>query len=56
MSCKFGFKDKFGTGILKDPILDRLCEEEPDKTLIELVEIAQKRKASIGQSNEIFFL
>jgi hypothetical protein len=61
MSCEFGnhliekLKNKFVTGLIKGPILDRLCEEEPKKTLIELIEIAQKRKVSILKSNEIFF-
>jgi len=61
MNCKFGshlleiLKDKFVTWLQKGPILDRLCEEEPDKTLFELVEIAQKREASIWQSKEVAF-
>lgn len=61
MNCKFGshllenLKDEFVTGLQKGPILDRLCEEEPDKTLFELVEIAQKREASIWQSIEVSF-
>ncbi|KAL4131395.1 hypothetical protein QTP88_008711 [Uroleucon formosanum] len=37
--------DKFVKGLSKGPILDRLCEEEPNKTLIELVEIAQKKRS-----------
>lgn len=57
MNCNLGnhlieaLEDKFVTGLSKGPILDRLCEEEPNKTLIELVEIAQKRETFIRQSN-----
>ena len=56
MSCGFGqfladkLKDKFVTGLVEGHILDRLCEEEPDKLLVDLVEIALKKEASVKQS------
>ena len=53
MKCKFGnnvfdvLRDKFVTGLIKGPIADRLCGEEPSKLLVELVDIALKKEAVV---------
>lgn len=39
-----------GIELIKGPILDRLCEEEPDKTLADIVDIALKREFSFNLS------
>jgi len=51
--CKFGrnlnfaLKDKFITGLNDGIIKDRLCEEDLDKELNEIVELALKKEATI---------
>jgi len=46
MKCKFGnnlvdvLRDKFVTGLIKGPIADHVCEEEPNILLVKLVDIA----------------
>lgn len=42
-------RDKFNSGMLNGPILDRLCEEEHTKTINELLDIALKKEASMKQ-------
>lgn len=46
-------KDKFVTGLVRGTILDRRCEEEPNRTLTDLVEITRKKEASTSQSSEV---
>ncbi|XP_003241242.1 uncharacterized protein K02A2.6-like [Acyrthosiphon pisum] len=56
MKCKFGntlvdvLRDKFVTGLIKGPIADRVCEEEPSKLLVDLVDIALKKEAVVVQT------
>ncbi|KAF2890216.1 hypothetical protein ILUMI_15957 [Ignelater luminosus] len=54
--CQFGsvldekVKDKFVTGLINGPILDRLCEEDHKQSLSSLVQIAVKKEAVIKES------
>ncbi|KAF2898925.1 hypothetical protein ILUMI_07250 [Ignelater luminosus] len=43
-------KDKFVTGLINGPILDRLCEEDHKQSLSSLVQIAVKKEAVIKES------
>lgn len=53
IDCKFGFqlkeilKDRFVSGLVSGPILNRLCEEEHTITLQAAVEIALKKEATL---------
>lgn len=42
-------RDKFISGLLNGPILDRLCEEEHTRTINEVLDIALKKEASMKQ-------
>ncbi|KAF2885856.1 hypothetical protein ILUMI_20318 [Ignelater luminosus] len=54
--CQFGsvldekVKDKFVTGLIIGPVLDRLCEEDHKQSLSSLVQIAVKKEAVIKES------
>ncbi|KAF2892015.1 hypothetical protein ILUMI_14158, partial [Ignelater luminosus] len=56
--CQFGsvldekVKDKFVTGLINGPILDRLCEEDHKQSLSSLVQIAVKNEAVIKESTK----
>ncbi|KAL4143418.1 hypothetical protein QTP88_005749 [Uroleucon formosanum] len=56
MKCNFGnnlvdvLRDKFVTGLIKGPIADHVCEEEPTKFLVNLVDIALRKEAVVVQS------
>lgn len=58
ISCKFGHaldsivKDKFVSGLLRGPILDKLCEENHEKTTNELKEIALIKEANMEPIEE----
>lgn len=55
-SCKFGkqledkLKDKFISGLLKGPILDRLCEEDAAKNLNHFLDLAVKKESIMHHS------
>ena len=50
-ACEFGaqletmIKDKFVTGLRKGAILDRVCEEDHTKRLVDLLDVARKKEA-----------
>ena len=56
IDCKFGrqltqiLTDKFVTGLKAGPILDRLCEEDPNSSLEHMFDIACKKEASLQDS------
>ncbi|XP_072389541.1 uncharacterized protein [Diabrotica undecimpunctata] len=57
--CEFGDKlmyrvqEKFVVGIKAGPILDRLCEEDPHRTLKDLLEIALAKEAALRESRGV---
>lgn len=58
LQCKFGnaldsiVKDKFVSGLLRGPILDKLCEENHEKSTNELLEIALIKEANMKPIEE----
>lgn len=54
--CEFGdrildrVKEKFVVGMKPGPILDRMCEESPNKDLKDLVEIALAKEAALNET------
>lgn len=55
MSCSFGallddyVKNKFLTGLIKGPVLDRMCEEVITKSLNDFLELAIQKETSIAE-------
>ena len=59
INCKFGqlledkLKDKFVVGLIKGPILDRVCEEEHSATLSAIYEAALKKEAAVSTTSSV---
>lgn len=57
--CKFGanlddkIKDKFVTGLVGGPIMDKMCELETTTTLLEIVEKAKSKEATLSRSTSL---
>ncbi|XP_015123814.1 uncharacterized protein LOC107045918 isoform X2 [Diachasma alloeum] len=54
--CKFGatlddkIKDKFITGLLRGPILDKMCEQDTTMSLKDIVENARNKEATLSRA------